>query len=242
MAATYVRHNSSSIVTSPIDSVSVTLTGCASGNQLVAMCLWEHASVTVSSVAVTAVGTETFTVIGSAQRETASNVALQMAYLSNIVTAGNKTITFTASAAPTSMAIAVVEFSGGDTAGFYDTGTDAGARSAGSPATVNVVPSVSDAVIVAVAYSGDGALTVGAGYTLLTAPSVPDIFSAADGQYRVNAASGSQAVSMATSGSNWWAIKAAAFKPAGGSTTRGMPFGNRSTAFNGGRVFTGPIN
>jgi hypothetical protein len=25
------------------------------------------------------------------------------------------------------------------------------------------------------------------------------------------------------------------------STTRGMPFGNRSTAFNGGRVFTGPI-
>jgi hypothetical protein len=28
---------------------------------------------------------------------------------------------------------------------------------------------------------------------------------------------------------------------AGGGTTRGMPFGNRSTAFNGGRVFTGPI-
>jgi hypothetical protein len=29
---------------------------------------------------------------------------------------------------------------------------------------------------------------------------------------------------------------------AGGSTTRGTPFGNRSTAFNGGRVFHGPIN
>jgi hypothetical protein len=29
---------------------------------------------------------------------------------------------------------------------------------------------------------------------------------------------------------------------AGGGTTRGMPFGNRSTAFNGGRIFTGPIN
>jgi hypothetical protein len=28
---------------------------------------------------------------------------------------------------------------------------------------------------------------------------------------------------------------------ASASTTRGMPFGNRSTAFNGGRVFTGPI-
>jgi hypothetical protein len=28
---------------------------------------------------------------------------------------------------------------------------------------------------------------------------------------------------------------------AGASTTRGMPFGNRSTAFNGGRIFTGPI-
>jgi hypothetical protein len=27
----------------------------------------------------------------------------------------------------------------------------------------------------------------------------------------------------------------------GGGTTRGMPFGNRSTAFNGGRIFTGPI-
>jgi hypothetical protein len=35
---------------------------------------------------------------------------------------------------------------------------------------------------------------------------------------------------------------AAAFKIAGASTTRGMPFGNRSTAFNGGRIFTGPIN
>jgi hypothetical protein len=30
--------------------------------------------------------------------------------------------------------------------------------------------------------------------------------------------------------------------PSGGSTTRGAPFGNRSTAFNGGRVFHGPIN
>lgn len=28
----------------------------------------------------------------------------------------------------------------------------------------------------------------------------------------------------------------------GASTTRGMPFGNRSTAFNGGRVLHGPIN
>jgi hypothetical protein len=28
---------------------------------------------------------------------------------------------------------------------------------------------------------------------------------------------------------------------AAATTTRGMPFGNRSTAFNGGRVFTGPI-
>jgi hypothetical protein len=27
----------------------------------------------------------------------------------------------------------------------------------------------------------------------------------------------------------------------GGSTTRGMPFGNRSTAFNGGRILTGPL-
>jgi hypothetical protein len=29
---------------------------------------------------------------------------------------------------------------------------------------------------------------------------------------------------------------------AGGSTTRGMPFGNRSTVFNGGRLLRGPIN
>jgi hypothetical protein len=35
-----------------------------------------------------------------------------------------------------------------------------------------------------------------------------------------------------------------AIRPAavGGGTTRGTPFGNRSTAFNGGRVFHGPIN
>jgi hypothetical protein len=31
-------------------------------------------------------------------------------------------------------------------------------------------------------------------------------------------------------------------RSAGASTTRGMPFGNRSTVFNGGRIFTGPIN
>jgi hypothetical protein len=44
-------------------------------------------------------------------------------------------------------------------------------------------------------------------------------------------------------GTTYANIVAAAFKPSGGaSTTRGAPFGNRSTAFNGGRVFHGPIN
>jgi hypothetical protein len=42
-----------------------------------------------------------------------------------------------------------------------------------------------------------------------------------------------------TSTGNWAGV-AVAFKAAGGSTTRGAPFG--STAFNGGRVFFGPIN
>jgi hypothetical protein len=38
------------------------------------------------------------------------------------------------------------------------------------------------------------------------------------------------------------AITAVSFQAAAGGTTRGQPFGMRGTAFNGGRVFFGPIN
>jgi hypothetical protein len=54
--------------------------------------------------------------------------------------------------------------------------------------------------------------------------------------------SGDNGHTMTTTGSVTYETDEPSYISAGGSTTRGMPFGNRSTAFNGGRIFTGPIN
>jgi hypothetical protein len=222
---------------------AVTLNGCTAGRQLVALMAWVDPSDTLSLSSVADIAnSESFTLIGSKSRQSTQQHSCQLAYLSNIVTGGSKTITATLSGTCDSASIAVVEFQGGDTTGFYDAGTDASAGGSSGLLSVSVTPSVANACIVAIGNSSVGAITPHADYTAVT---MDNINAFVKGQYDVDVgAAGAKTVTMDPSGDNWWLIKAAAFKPAGGApaTTRGMPFGSRSTVFNGGRLLRGPIN
>jgi hypothetical protein len=84
-------------------------------------------------------------------------------------------------------------------------------------------------------------ITAGSGWTQITEV---DHWSEAGSEYRITSAGGTYSGDFSNSNNDAYRGGIVAYKDAaggGGSTTRGTPFGQRGTAFNGGRTFYGPM-
>jgi hypothetical protein len=125
-------------------------------------------------------------------------------------------------------------------------------KSAGYAGSMSVTPLSNDALIIAAAanYPGTSATTsaygVDSGFTLGLSRGVTagEYGGASAYLNQATAAAVDPTISWTTSGGGVtrWVSAIAVFTVSGGaSTTRGMPFGTRGTAFNGGRTFLGNI-
>jgi hypothetical protein len=130
--------------------------------------------------------------------------------------------------------------------GISFTGAATGAPATGSNtatsanATVTVAGSANGDIVIAGLMSDLGPTgTTTEGQTLIFEDE--NINSDTDFNAERTTASGANTVMSWTHSSINWAAVGMSIAGTGGTTTRGMPFGPRSTAFNGGRTFKGPI-
>jgi hypothetical protein len=211
-------------------SYSWTHTGAIAGNQFVFALEWNApTSATISAITVTGAtdGTQAASLIGS-PRIRATDMALQLAYFSNIITSENKTIAVTFSAACYA-GLSSWEYSGGDTTGFYDNGAEAGndngAVTPANPATVTFSTNVDHDMIFAlvIAQVSDGSWVTPSGYAVRDTVNSGYYLRAYD-KVDSGASHGSTTVNVDLSQNDWWCMKAAGFKTAGGAGTAPKTF------------------
>lgn len=130
-------------------------------------------------------------------------------------------------------------------AGVEASPTIASATATGTNATPtqSVAVSAASLAIGVWGYNGTSA-TIGTSGSSVQAQEVDENadFQAVCAYYKITQ-TGTPSVAVALSGSRAWAGGIVCFtEDAGASTTRGTPFDNQGTAFNGGRTFIGPLN
>ena len=201
------------ILTTLGQNTGITLAGVDAGDTIVAAVTWGHATITLSSITIS--GESNATLLTARGPNAPDNTRMCLGYLTTVTTGGDKTVTFNMSGsvvgAGSGFAIA---FSGCDQTSALDSGTDVFANGTGTSLSVSLTTSVANCAVVAIAVSNNADPSAGSGYTSIA---VTNNHWNAQGQYRIDAPSGSQSVTMSTGGSGAWAIAAAAFKPAGSS-------------------------
>jgi hypothetical protein len=159
---------------------------------------------------VTCSGEQNLTLIGSPVVDGTLGQAVQFAYLSKVLAAGNKTITINFDGACDGDWW-IMSYAGADLQQFYDLGTLANASGNSAAPSVNVVPVMDNSLIVGYAANNPGGFTVGGAYTVLAGGSSFQIVSAEDDVD--GGAAGSRAVNY-TSTSSAWLMVGLAFRPA----------------------------
>lgn len=205
------------------------------GRSLVVGVVWSLSGITLTSVTLT--GESNLTRL-TTQTGSVSGVdySANIAYLSNITSSGNKTVGCNFSGTPDAVTLFAIELIGGDTSALYDN-AEAGAAGTSASPSVNIVTNTANACIVGLIGAGNSTTNPGGNYTRITLTNVENW---EEGSYDLDAgAAGTIAYDWSLGGSAAYVLKCAAFKLAGGATTRGTPFGHRGTAFNGGRTFHG---
>jgi hypothetical protein len=194
-------------------------------------------------------GTQTWTSIaGASTSEPNLSRGIAIAYFQNNALSTTPTVTVTYPSAVIG-AVWIAEFLGVATASAHEGSAESLAGGAGTIVmTGQSIAVASTALMVSAAnYYPDNSsnMVAGAGYTKRY-DATPASMSTYPFCIQDNVSgTGTQSVAWGNSGDSktYWIGVAAAFKAAGGAgTTRGMPFGSRSTVFNGGRLLRGPIN
>lgn len=210
-------------------TVSVALTGCVAGRGIICGIRLYSNTITVSSVTCTSEADLTVSTIMRGQ-SALSYPSFCFAYLPNITTNGDKTITCTFSSAVPGNAAGMfaMEVAGQEqSASFFDLQADAIAANPNN--SVSLSPSVDHCFIVAQATSGVGDPTAGAGFTLITLANVGSFDSA---EYQLDSGTAGARNVPFGSMSSGFHIAAASFKP-----TSATPL--LSTYFLGSDISTG---
>lgn len=157
---------------------------------------------------------------------------------------GTQTITY--SSAPTDSGWLLVEvdgadLSGGASAALVQTGQTASTLVTTRTVNLSALASANNLVLAfASSFSGTATMTATSSYSWVhTEPTyIISTQMTLNGEYLIN---GSTTVTVTSSVSSDMHVQAMEIKEATAGTTRGMPFGNRSKAFNGGRTFQGAL-
>lgn len=171
-------------------TVAVTINGVTAGNSLVVLCEWFGVT-TISSITIS--GESNATVVGSPAVNATGTVSAQTAYLANVTTGGNKTVTLTLSGTSSTFNITVLEIVGANKASFVDASANYNSG-AGSVANTNstITTVAANAALFASISANTGVTpTAGSGFTSVFAGT----FGATE--YKLNAgAAGSQTVAF----------------------------------------------
>jgi len=186
------------------------------GQSIIITMIWDVATaspITFNSATMSGASNGALTVIGTpttlADSPSAGRTTyLQMAYLSNIGTAGSQTVTATMSGDVSGyVQMNVYEVAGLDTAGVYD--NQNGATGSGTAPLVSLTTNSANAFIIAQCASLGSDPTAGSGYTGITQN---NWYYYNNAEYDADGgAAGARNVDFATS-SGAWAVKASSFK------------------------------
>lgn len=184
------------------DTISFVVSGCTAGRSLVVGAEWVSSSPNISSI--TCSGESDLTLIGSKVSNSGITSSCQLAYLANITTSGDKTITITLSSAATYRGAFGYEFSGGRAADFLDASLT-GTGSSADP-SISLTTGEDNTLVVSICSAVNAVSAAGSAYTLINMGG-----SFRDGEYDLDGGTaGARAVDYtATTGS--WAVAAASF-------------------------------
>jgi hypothetical protein len=198
-------------------TITFTLNGVSAGNGIVVGVVWEPA-VTITSV--TCSGESNLT-LGTQRDHAATGHSHQFAWLGNVTTGGNKTVTVNFSSSPgTAGAGYAAALAGGDTADIFD--AEQWATGTGTALSVGITTAADGAALFAIASSDGGDQSAGTGFTVIT---LVDVSWYDNGEYDLDAGSaGAKTVTM-TAGSGQWGISAVALNAAAVSAP--VAFGRR---------------
>jgi hypothetical protein len=188
------------------------LTGTTAGRSIIIVLHWYDPSVTLVPT-ITISGESNATLIaGSKFTNQLTNANGQIAYLANIGTGGNKTITVTFGGSVYAD-VAVMEYAGLDTSSQPDASTSAFGT---TTATTTLTTTTANALIVAGGANDSGDFSAGSGYTLFGGAGMSNgsAYSEAEDQLDMGSAA-PKTVAFTGFGSNW-AMTIASFKAAGG--------------------------
>ncbi len=200
----------------PATTAVITLVGTTAGRGIVILIVWQDdgGARTISSITVSGESNAVVSAGSKADLDTTIDHT-QCAFLNNITTGGDKTITVTFSGSAYSQAVAV-EVIGLDTTA----GVDAALSASGtlsSPVTGNIVTATANAAIFSVTtVNGAIAPTAGANFTLLSNPRADNSYKDEDEYWLDSGAAGSKAVAYTTADSGSWILSAISIKVASG--------------------------
>lgn len=222
---------------SSVSSASVTLTGWAAGDSCLVGIHFNVSGTTISSVTLAGESNPTLAP-ASAQTGGPNNGKVQFAYLSNVTGSGSKQLTVNTSAS-CDISVEVWRLTGADTSGMLD--TTAGASGSSTTPSVSITTANANEAIFAIGTSdGSDPSGVASGYTDETGILNSSWYDF--GIYNLDVGTAGSKTPSCTISSGTWCWLAIAVKPAGGAAaTRGTPFGQRGTAFGGGRGFYGIV-
>ncbi len=199
-------------------SVNVSITGATAGNQVVVVLRWTG-SATGPTVTLTG---ETVTLIGTALFNSTLNESRQLGYVKSLASGGAKTLSLSGVGSGQEVGATYLEFSGGDTASWYD-GVEGGTSSASASGGNLTLTTVSDHDLIVVGganSSSNGHIGADTGYT---ATAVSSINWADDVEENPDVGlAGSKTINYTSGTSGAYLCKGAAFKPAGGAATHGL--------------------
>jgi len=193
-------------------SVATTLNGCTIGNMLAIIVQWTDVGA-ASAITTITVGGESNATLIVASKVSSTTTHAQIAYLNNLTSSANKTITVNFDNAVYA-SIGVMEYAGQDTSTQPDA-TNTGTGSFTDP-SLSLTTVANNALIVATVGDNSANGTAGSGYTLWgTRPNVgyfEEDLDNVDG-----GAAGARTVDFVTgAGGATWYLSAVSFKPAGG--------------------------
>lgn len=240
MAIAYVN-GAGNNATSSATTIAATAANHTTGNTVIVwISNYTGGQPSVSSIADTA--GNTYTIAGAVGHGDASH-SLECWSATNITGNASNVVTATFSASAAYRVIIVAQYSGLATSAVYDAGGTLSISANGTTHTCNSLTSTqADEVIIGAYIQWVGAATS------MSASGSYNLRASSGGAWalvdQIVASTGSYSPVVACNSADRYACMARSFKmaAAGGGTTRGMPFGNRGTAFNGGRTFVGPIN
>ena len=191
---------------------AITFTGVTAGHSLaVAISLVDGDTIT----SVTCTGESNLTLIGSPQGGNSDFVSFQWAYLSNVTSSGDKTITITRDNGNYNLAGIAYEIIGCNTTACYDSGAEGGEGGSGYTGTVTLTTGSANDLLLIAAYSGSNHSnwTAPTGYT-----EVPFAFNSHwSTAYNLDVgAAGSKTPAWPFVGFAPYTVKGAAFKLSGG--------------------------